>query len=184
MYLITDFTREINKIALQWVNHQYSTISAELQAIATALSSDTGKHSAMIETPPAALKVGPSQTYFTNEANIIVNKGKGANLTPTAMSNAITAALGTQLPPANTTAPLVTGTGSVGQTLSCTMGNWTLSPTSYAYQWLRGGAKITGAEASSYKLVAADSGHSISCRVTAFTAGGSASADSNVIACA
>jgi hypothetical protein len=184
MYLINDFNREIAHNALQWVNHGYPAISAELTAIATALSSDTTKHGPTIEKPPAALTIGPSQTYYTNDVLRLVNKGKDGGLTPTALSNAITAALGTVLPPANTTAPLVTGTGTVGQTLSCTMGVWTLSPTAYAYQWLRGGAKISGAEASSYKLIAADSGHNISCRVTASTAAGSASADSNAIACA
>jgi hypothetical protein len=183
-YLIADFNRELAHQALQWVNHRYATISAELQAIATALSSDSTKHGPTIEKPPAALTIGPSQTYYTNDVLRLVNKGKDGDLTPTAMSNAITAALSTVLPPANTTAPAVSGTGTVGQTLTCTMGTWTLSPTAYAYQWLRSGAKITGAEAPTHVLITSDSGHNISCRVTASTAAGSTPADSNAIACA
>jgi hypothetical protein len=184
VYLISDFNRELGHNALQWVNHGYGAISAELQAIATALSSDTTKHGPTIEKPAAALTIGPSHTYYTNDALRLVNKGKDGGLTPTALSNAITAALGTVLPPANTTAPLVSGTGTVGQTLTCTQGIWTLSPTAYAYQWLRSGAKITGAEASTHVLITSDSGHNISCRVTASTTAGSTSADSNAVACA
>lgn len=184
MYLAQDFNRDITKTVYQWVNHNYATISAELQAIATALSSDSTKHGPTIEKPPAALQIGPAQTYFTNDALRIVNKGKDGDLSTTTMSNAITTLLGTVLPPANTTAPAVSGTGTVGSTLTCTTGIWTLSPTSYSYQWERGGAKITGAVSSVYKLVSADSGHNIGCVVTGYTPGGSASAASNVIACA
>jgi hypothetical protein len=184
VYLIADFNREVTLIARQWVNHKYAAISAELQAIATALSSDTTKHSGTIEKPPAALLVGAKQTPFTNDALHIVNKGKAGDLGNTAMSNAITTLLGKVLPPVNTTAPAVSGTGTVGNVLTCTSGIWTLSPTSYKYQWTRSGLNIYDAITSTHTLVAADSGHNIGCRVTALTAGGQASAASNVIACA
>jgi hypothetical protein len=184
MYLIANFNQQMTLTAKQWVGKQYPTISAELQAIATGLTTDTTTHSRAVEKAPAALAIGAAQTAFTNGALHIVDKGKAGNLTNTAMSNAITTLLGTVLPPANTTAPAVTGTGAVGNTLTCTTGIWTLSPTSYAYQWMRNGAKISGATASTYKLIAADSTHSIACMVTAFTAGGSASVASNAIACA
>ena len=183
-YLIADFNRDIAHNTLIHVNKRYANISTELQAIATALSSDTTKHGATIEKPPAALTIGPAQTYFTNDMLRYVDRGKAGNLTPTALSNAITTALGTILPPANTTPPAVSGTGTVGSTLTSTVGIWTLSPTSYTYQWERNGAKITGAVASTYKLVAADSTHAIGCVVTGYTPGGSASAASNTIACA
>jgi hypothetical protein len=184
MYLIADFNREVILATHKSVNRRYAPISAELQAIATALSGDVTKHSGTIEKPPAALLIGASQTPFTNDILHIVDRGKAGDLGNTAMSNAITALLGTQLPPVNTSAPAVSGTGTVGNVLTCTTGIWTLSPTSYAYQWMRGGVNIYDAVASTYKLVAADSGHNIACMVTAFTAGGSASAASNAIACA
>jgi hypothetical protein len=184
MYLINNFNQQMTLTVKQWVGKKYPTISAELQAIATGLTTDTTTHSRAVEKAPAALAIGAAQTAFTNGALHIVDKGKAGNLTNTAMSNAITALLGAALPPANTTAPAVTGTGAVGNTLSCTTGIWTLSPTSYAYQWMRNGADIIGATASTYKLVAADSTHSIACMVTAFTAGGSASVASNAVACA
>jgi hypothetical protein len=184
MYLIANFNQQLTLTVKQWVGKRYPTISAELQAIATGLSSDTTTHSRAVEKAPAALAIGAAQTAFTNGALHIVDKGKAGNLTNTAMSNAITALVGAVLPPANTTAPAVSGTGAVGNTLTCTTGIWTLSPTSYAYQWMRNGAEIIGATASTYKLVTADSTHSIACMVTAFTAGGSASIASNAVACA
>ena len=183
-YLIADFNRDIAHNTLIHVNRRYPSINAELTAIATALSSDTSKHGATIEKPPAALTIGLAQTYFTNDILRYVDRGKAGNLTPTALSNAITTLQGTVLPPTNTTPPAVSGTGTVGSTLTSTVGIWTLSPTSYSYQWERNGAKIAGAVASTYKLVAADSTHAIGCVVTGYTPGGSASAASNTIACA
>jgi hypothetical protein len=84
--------------------------------------------------------------------------------------------------PSNTVAPVVSGTATVGSTLSCTTGTWTNSPTSYAYQWLRGGLSISGATSATYLLVAADGGTSVSCRVTATNAAGNTSIASNALA--
>lgn len=83
--------------------------------------------------------------------------------------------------PVNTAAPVVTGTPTQGQVLSTTNGAWTNSPTSYNYQWLRGGASISGATNSTYTLVAGDVGANISCGVTAVNGGGSASSTSNAL---
>src|SRR4029077_9394468 len=38
-------------------------------------------------------------------------------------------------PPINRDVPYVGGSGTVGGTLTCTMGNWTGEPTGYAYAW-------------------------------------------------
>jgi hypothetical protein len=43
--------------------------------------------------------------------------------------------------PSNQTAPAITGTAQEGQTLTCSTGTWTNSPTGYAYQWKRGRAR-------------------------------------------
>jgi len=115
---------------------------------------------------------------------LVVNAGKGGNLTPAAMAAAITAALPSETPPANTTAPVVTGTGSVGSNLTTTNGVWTNSPTEYTYQWMRGGSQIAGAINAVYALIGTDSGNSVSCRVTATNAAGSTDALSNSIAVA
>ncbi len=98
------------------------------------------------------------------------------------MGTAITNALSQILPPVNTTAPVASGTGSVGSNLTTTNGVWNYSPTSYTYQWLRGGIPITGGTSATYALVGADSGTNVSCRVTAINPAGSANATSNAIA--
>ena len=75
--------------------------------------------------------------------------------------------------PANTALPNITGTPTEGDTLSATTGAWTNSPTSYAYQWRRGGSDISGATSSTYTLVTADVGATITVRVTATNGSGS-----------
>ena len=74
--------------------------------------------------------------------------------------------------PANTVAPVLSGTPTVGQTLSCTTGTWTNSPTSYAYSWFRGATFISSGASNTYVIVAADTGSSITCFVTATNAAG------------
>jgi len=82
--------------------------------------------------------------------------------------------------PANTVAPAITGTAQEGQTLTCSTGTWSGSPT-YTYQWKRNGSNIGSATNSTYVLVTADVGQSIKCTVTATNFIGSANADSNTV---
>ena len=90
----------------------------------------------------------------------------------------LTAAVG---PPVNVDVPAVTQTGA---TLFCTMGNWTGSPTGYAYAWHQDGV-VNGATDPTYAVTPEDSGHSLACVVTATNALGSTDApQSNAIAIA
>ena len=84
--------------------------------------------------------------------------------------------------PVNTVAPAITGTAQEGQTVTCSTGTWTGTPTiSYTYQWKRNGSNIGSATSSTYVLVLADVSQSITCQVTATNGSGSASATSNII---
>ncbi|MTB86908.1 hypothetical protein H9L21_08935 [Aeromicrobium senzhongii] len=79
----------------------------------------------------------------------------------------------------NIVRPTITGTPAVGSTLSAARGTW--FPTlgvDFSYQWLRGGARIEGATASTYRLRDADSGHAVSVRVIATVQGAQESATS------
>jgi hypothetical protein len=69
--------------------------------------------------------------------------------------------------PVNTAAPSLSGTLSVGSTLSCSQGGWAYNPTTFAYAWLRSGVPIPGQTGNTYVVQAADQGHAISCQVTA-----------------
>jgi|SRR5215472_605586 len=78
--------------------------------------------------------------------------------------------------PINVDVPAVTGVGAVGDTLTCTMGNWNNEPTGYAYQWLStasGVADNVGANTNSYTIQPSDAGRTITCVVTATNSGGS-----------
>lgn len=82
--------------------------------------------------------------------------------------------------PANTVAPAVTGTATVGQTLSSTTGTWTGVPTpTFTFQWQRSASNIGGATSSTYVLVDADAANTIRCVVTATNAVSAVSANSN-----
>ena len=82
--------------------------------------------------------------------------------------------------PTNNTLPVVSGTPTVGQTLSSTSGTWNGYPApTFGYQWVRGAStNISGATSSSYTLVDADYNNTVKCTVTATNSAGSASATS------
>jgi hypothetical protein len=102
----------------------------------------------------------------------------------TAVSGGVFVASAAAAPPANTTSPTISGTPTVGQTLSASTGTWSNSPTSFAYQWLRcnGGGNncvdVANGTQKSYTLVGADAGHTMRVRVTATNAEGSSPAQS------
>ena len=56
---------------------------------------------------------------------------------------------------------------NVGDTLTCTMGNWEGEPKGYTGRWLRDD-DLTGEEGSEYVVKSEDAGHSISCVVSCF----------------
>lgn len=84
-------------------------------------------------------------------------------------------------PPANTSAPTVSGTTIESQTLTEAHGSWTNSPTGFAYQWLdcdsagSSCSPIAGATAQSYILTASDVGHTVRVQETASNTDGPSS---------
>jgi hypothetical protein len=71
------------------------------------------------------------------------------------------------IPPSNLTHPKITGTPSLGQTLTCTNGTWTPTPTAHTRVWKRNGVAISGATAITHKVVSADLQRKLTCVVTA-----------------
>jgi hypothetical protein len=114
----------------------------------------------------------------------------------TSATSAQTAAVGggsggggsTTSPPANISAPTISGTSQSGQTLTASTGSWSNTPTSYAYQWSRcdstgaNCASVSGATASTYALGSADVGSTIRVAVAASNSGGSGTATSSATA--
>ena len=91
--------------------------------------------------------------------------------------DACDAALAEISPPSVVHVPAVTpiGSATVGDTLTCTTGNWRGTPDTYAYAWMAG-EKAVGTNSASYTPVAADAGSEITCTVTATNAYGSTAA--------
>ena len=167
-------------------------MTADIATIVAGLVGDTTTHPKTMATPPAGVKLDPiyapggtPKSPFANRALLAVNKGKAANLTNADMHDALNTALAAVVKPINTDVPHVSGTGAVGQTLTCTTGIWAAQPASYTFAWQRAGVAISGATASGYTLVAADSTKAIGCIVTATNSAGSTAAPlSNTILCA
>lgn len=90
----------------------------------------------------------------------------------------------TAVAPGNTAPPTISGTATVGETLTANNGTWSNSPTTFGYQWLRcnGGGNacvnVANGTQKTYTLVGADAGHTMRVRVTATNADGSATAES------
>lgn len=84
-------------------------------------------------------------------------------------------------PPINVDAPHATGsTGTVGNVVTCTMGNWQNEPTSYSYQWQSEGINVgTAGPNPSFTITAGQQDTFMRCNVTATNALGSATATSN-----
>jgi hypothetical protein len=96
--------------------------------------------------------------------------GQGAPATSAAVS--VPAPAGAPSAPLNVVTPVVSGTPTPGNHLSCSNGVWLPAPTAFTYQWARGGVAIPGATGSIYTVQIADEGASLTCTVAASNAGG------------
>jgi hypothetical protein len=84
--------------------------------------------------------------------------------------------------PVFTVDPIITGTGVVGDTLTCDGGVTTGQPTpTKTYQWKNAGVAISGQTASTYIVGAGDVGDALTCAVAATNTQGTDSATSNTI---
>jgi subtilisin family serine protease len=73
--------------------------------------------------------------------------------------------------PVATEAPAISGNPRVGARLTATPGTWDPADVSTSFQWLRDGQPIEGATSSTYRVVRADVGTTLSVRVTALAEG-------------
>jgi hypothetical protein len=78
--------------------------------------------------------------------------------------------------PTNLAAPVISGTAAVADTLSCSTGSWSDSPTGYAYSWQRNGSAIAGATLATYTAQPTDQDATITCAVVATNDGGASAA--------
>jgi hypothetical protein len=84
--------------------------------------------------------------------------------------------------PINTTPPVISGTNTVGSTLTCTPGTWSGFPTpTITRQWQKDGADISGSTGLTYVVQVGDVNAAITCLETATNSEGSDTKSSNVI---
>lgn len=84
------------------------------------------------------------------------------------------------IPPVNTVIPSISGTLTVGGTLSVSNGTWTgTEPITFTRQWQRGTTNISGATSNNYTIQGSDEGNTLRARITGTNVLGSASAFSN-----
>ena len=74
--------------------------------------------------------------------------------------------------PVNTQGPDILGVPKVGQRVTCGSGGWTNNPTAFTYQWLLDGTPISGETNQSHDVQANESGHQLTCQVTASNGSG------------
>ena len=131
----------------------------------------------------SSYRTTPSEAGETLRAIVTATNSAGAKSATSAATPPIVAGA-----PVNTAAPVLTGTAREGQTLSASTGSWIGEGVTYGYQWQRcneAGAScvdVSGAEAATYVLGAADVGATLRVRVTATEASGSRSVASEATA--
>lgn len=118
-----------------------------------------------------------SQTFTPTAAEdgkfvaVQVTGSKAGYVSATASSPSVRIAT---TPISNTVPPLITGSPSVGATLSLSTGTWNYGDLTYTYQWYANGAAIRAANQSTYVVSVTMSGRTITGRVTATRPGSDA----------
>ena len=91
------------------------------------------------------------------------------------------------VPPSNTVAPAISGSATVGTTVTSNAGTWNTAnscPTTYTYQWARGTGgsytNISGATSASYIVTPTDAGQTLQVIVTAVSSSGSTTATQTI----
>ncbi|ROQ52611.1 beta-glucosidase [Rathayibacter sp. PhB152] len=113
-----------------------------------------------------------TDSWTTVDGEYTLSVGSSSRDLPLQKSMSFTAA--PQTAPVATTAPSISGDPQVGKTLTANPGEWNQSGLSYSYQWLRDGTAIPGAIKSTYRVLLADQGKSLTVSVTATPASGPA----------
>jgi fibronectin type 3 domain-containing protein len=115
----------------------------------------------------------------------VTASNSGGSSSATSTATAVVGATG-PIPPSNTSPPTISGSATVGQTLSGDQGTWSgTEPITYTYQWRscdQAGVNcqdISGATSQTYTLTPAEIGTTIRFAVTAVNDGGSSTATSS-----
>jgi hypothetical protein len=132
-------------LTYQWMRNGGSYISGAKSSTYALSPADAGSQ---ISVSVTASKPGYSGARKTSAPTAVIAKGVLASATPT-----------------------ISVAPAVGKTVTAVPGAWGPSPVTFTYQWLRGGASISGATSATYTPVAADAGTRLSVTVTGAKSG-------------
>jgi hypothetical protein len=157
-----------------WTGSPTSFIDQWVRCPASGGQSDGSDCAVIGGAPSISYTVTTGDVGFRLRVRVTATNGEGQ---ATAASNA-TAVVAVQGGPANTQPPTISGTTTVGSTLTANPGTWSGNSIKFTYQWQRcdtagaGCTAISGATATSYVLANEDAGHTLRVAVTATDATG------------
>lgn len=105
-------------------------------------------------------------TVLDSEAEITFEVTANNGVSPNGVATSLAVVMA-DYTPVNILAPVISGTTSLGSTLTGTNGSWTNSPSIFSYQWKRNGVNISGATNNTYVLTLADQSSNITLEVSA-----------------
>jgi lysophospholipase L1-like esterase len=180
-------TIQINAAAASGAPALFNTVLPAISGTATTgqtLTASTGTWSATPDSytyqwrrAGSNISGATSSTYVLQVADegqaitVTVTAAKAGYTSGSATSSSVTPSAGGGSTLTNTVLPAISGTTTEGQTLATANGTWSATPDSYTYQWKRAGSNISGATSSTYLLVTADVGATITVTVTASKTG-------------
>ncbi|NQX33806.1 carboxypeptidase-like regulatory domain-containing protein [Herbiconiux sp. VKM Ac-2851] len=147
-------------------------------AAASSTTTDADGRYTLLGLPPGQVKIGFSDHHWTEPSTkgryvdtfwsgaASVDAGTPVTVTGGGVVPDVSTSMTLRPKPFTTSpVPTITGTAAVGSILKAVTTGWSPAP-AFGYQWLRSGTPIPGATASSYRLVKADAGATISVAVT------------------
>jgi hypothetical protein len=137
-------------------------------------SGPTSQSGSCTYTMPSAPGTYEIRLYSTPASGLLTASGSITSLPPPPVNSA---------PPTisvNSAAPAISGESGAGvafpgDTLTCSNGSWSNSPSAFMYQWDSDGSALAGATMQSYLAPQDELGDALSCTVAAANAGGSGS---------
>ena len=124
---------------------------------------------------PAAGDIGQTKTLAVEAED------KAGNVVASTRTITVGAADAMEESPLPTGVTTLAGKPSVGETLTCIPSGFSGNGVELAYEWLRDGAAIAGADEAGYELADADLGREVACRVTASNSAGDADSTSDAL---
>jgi len=151
-----------------WSNTPTSFAYQWLRCAASGGAADGSDCAAIGGATTSSYAVASGDVGFTLRIRVTATNADGQ---ASAVSNA-TAVVVAQAGPPNTQAPTISGTATVGSTLTANPGTWTGTSVTFTYQWRRCDASgnncsvITGATGTTYVIASGDAGSTLRVAVT------------------